>query len=613
MRFSSHPGDSPSVTSRRPGAARLVCSAWRLALLAGSVCGALLLILNSGFHSQAQARPGSATASPSLGAPAYPTTVDLRAPPSSLDGQRASKPFLHAGGQAELDQEKADAILGAPRVAAQAAAGTLTPSLGLGFQGIRFEESFCGCYPPDGAIAAGPNHLLGTVNTALKIWNKSGALLVGPVSLGSLLSNPNCLPHISDPFAAYDSSAGHFVVGALTYDSAYNSSICIAVTQTGDPTAVWYVYGFPVTGSRNLLDFPHAAIGSDAIYLAGNQYLRGTSFNGARVYAYNKSQMYQGLPAAFVYRNVGNNAAGHLADTLTPAAGVGVASTAYFIGADNYFCSTCSTVSVWKWSDPFGASTFTLQGGVAVTSYSQPPNAAQLGGSLITTNDAGNLGAHWYNGTVYGTHAIGCNPGLGTVACVQWYQLGSLDTGSPTLLQQGIISSNGQYRFFPNLAVDVSGDMTIGYAHSSSSDYAGVRYTGRLSSDPLGSLQQEAVLKAGETTVIYSARYGDYAGEAVDPDGCTVWHLEEYADSGSLVWGTWVGSFRFAGCGGAPAPTPTPTSSPSTATPTATPTSTATPAPATATPTPGGATPTPSPTATPTPTPVPPGGGCDDC
>jgi hypothetical protein len=414
------------------------------------------------------------------------------------------------------------------------------------------------------------------VNTAFKIWNKSGTLLAGPVSLGSLFgANHGCLPNISDPFAEYDNSAGHFVLGALTYDNKSDSSICIAVSRTNDPTGVWYVYGFTVTPNPDLLDFPHAVIGSDAIYLAGNQYQGGANFIGARVYAYNKSQMYQGQPATAVYYNVGNNAAGKLADTLTPAARVGVANTAYFIAADN--CNSCSNISLWKWSDPFGASSFSLQGGVTVTAYNQPPNAAQLGGSPIVTNDAGNLGDQWYNGTVYGTHAIGCNPGSGTVACVQWYQLGGLDGGSPTLLQQGIISGNGQYRFFPNLAVDSAGDMSIGYAYSSASDYAGVRYAGRLLSDPLGSLQSEAVLKAGQTTVVYNGRYGDYAGETVDPDGCTVWHHEEYADSSSAVWGTWVGSFAFASCGATTGPTPTLTPTFTPASPTATPTVTATP------------------------------------
>ncbi len=88
--------------------------------------------------------------------------------------------------------------------------------------------------------------------------------------------------------------------------------------------------------------------------------------------------------------------------------------------------------------------------------------------------------------------------------------------------------------------------MVLAYACSSRSDDAGIRSTGRLASDPLGTLQPEAELKRGEAP-INGSRYGDYAGTALDPDRCTVWHLEEYAKSGSF-WGTWVGSVRFPNC-----------------------------------------------------------------
>src|SRR5206468_12819651 len=112
---------------------------------------------------------------------------------------------------------------------------------------------------------------------------------------------------------------------------------------------------------------------------------------------------------------------------------------------------------------------------------------------------------------------------------------------------QGILSSDGEDHFFPNVAVDSTGDLTIGYAFSSAATFAGVHYTGRLASDPPGTLEApDSTLKAGETNV-NGTRWGDYAGEVVDLDGCTVWHLEEYARSGSL-WGTWIGTFRFNTC-----------------------------------------------------------------
>jgi len=161
------------------------------------------------------------------------------------------------------------------------------------------------------------------------------------------------------------------------------------------------------------------------------------------------------------------------------------------------------------------------------------------------------LQAYLFNGTVYGAHAISCpqSTGTGTIDCVQWYQLGNVDgPGAPVLIQSGTLGADGQYRFFPSLAVDKVGDMSIAYSYSSGTDYIGIRYTGRLATDALGTVQAEGVVKAGEAyNAKASSRWGDYASEVVAPDGCTIVHLEEYAPSGT-VWSTWMGAWKFANC-----------------------------------------------------------------
>jgi len=126
------------------------------------------------------------------------------------------------------------------------------------------------------------------------------------------------------------------------------------------------------------------------------------------------------------------------------------------------------------------------------------------------------------------------------MTCVQWYQLGNLDQPAPTLLSHNTIGSPDQNRYFPSLAVDSNGTLALGYAYSSSTDYAGVRYTGD------GTLGGEGVLRAGLGPVD-GTRYGDYADTAVDPhDHLTIWHFEEYAADprGSGTWGTWIGAFQ---------------------------------------------------------------------
>ena len=425
--------------------------------------------------------------------------------------------------------------------------------------------------------------MLAVVNTAFQVWTRStpgsawtripvnddlNALFEYCVSQVSLFG----LGALSDPSVDYDPAYQRFIITAIAFDQlTYDSSLCIGVTtgagvdpsvisDSGGGTGNWHVYNAPVPSPNPLfysalLDFPRAVVSSDpgtndAIYVAGNLILTPdfgftVYFYNAQVYAFPKLSMYQGLASITgKLRNVGNNAAGLPADSLTPARAVGAPLTAYFLSADNNGCSAtgpCSTISLWRWYDPFGADRFTLQGGVTVTPYSQPPAADQPGSpGSITTNDVRNLAAYWSNNTVFGAHTIAWNPGTGTVPSVQWYQLGNLDA-RPILAQQNILSTSGEARYFPSLAVDRSGNLGLAYAYSSPSAYAGLRATGV---DASGTVGGEAVIQEGVST-IDGSRYGDFAGTAVDPgDGRTFWHFEEYADGSQ--WGTWVGAFQVA-------------------------------------------------------------------
>jgi hypothetical protein len=155
---------------------------------------------------------------------------------------------------------------------------------------------------------------------------------------------------------------------------------------------------------------------------------------------------------------------------------------------------------------------------------------------------------------------VSCNPGGGTVNCIRWAQidLSNANIGPAGL---GTYGGGGQYRFFPDLAVNDCSDMAVGYTRSSSSSYPSIWVTGRENTDPNGVLQAEAQLKAGE--IAYTAfddsprRWGDYTGMTIDPDGATFWYLGEYSkNTGNLNgrWGTYIGSFSYASCDGTPPP-----------------------------------------------------------
>ena len=386
---------------------------------------------------------------------------------------RGLKPFLHRGGAGVLARAKEAATSFAPT--RSTSSSTLVAStLVTGFDGIDETQSFA--QPPDGAIAVSSTYIVEAVNDNVSVWTKTydatGQLsavsrAVDAASLDAFFgNNPSCYTGandffglVSDPSLDYDVAHDRFMLSVISLDQLFfTSSVCIAVTETGDPTGEWFIYAFPVSPFQSLLDFPRAVVGSDGqIYLAGNLFLCCAAFgepvfDHARVYAFKATDMYVGADAAARFVVVGNDPeSGTPADSLTPARAAGIAGM-YFVSASNPASpATGSLITLWKWTDPFGSNVFTRQGWVTVATYTQPPAAvqpnafppgvsdcSQSGAICIATNDTRNLAAHWSGNTVWAAHTIGCTQAGTPVACVQWYQLGSLDA-TPVLLLQGIV------------------------------------------------------------------------------------------------------------------------------------------------------------------------------
>ena len=87
----------------------------------------------------------------------------------------------------------------------------------------------------------------------------------------------------------------------------------------------------------------------------------------ARVNAFPKAQMYAGvMTVTQVYTDVVLNSDLTQADTIRPALfNIGLpTNTNYFINASS--TSGSSRVTLWRWTDPFGANNFQQAGGVDV-------------------------------------------------------------------------------------------------------------------------------------------------------------------------------------------------------------------------------------------------------
>jgi hypothetical protein len=70
--------------------------------------------------------------------------------------------------------------------------------------------------PPDTHMAAGLNHVVATVNTAIGIYSKQGALLNGPVLSDAFFNSANCNGSF-DPTVEYDEGADRWIIN---YDAS---------------------------------------------------------------------------------------------------------------------------------------------------------------------------------------------------------------------------------------------------------------------------------------------------------------------------------------------------------------------------------------------------------
>jgi len=435
--------------------------------------------------------------------------------------------------------------------------GELGPVTGTSFDSLDANDC-CGGglnVPPDSELAVGPNHIIAVVNVAFEIYDKNGIVLSGPITFSSFFNDtPGCTStRVFDPNVIYDEEYDRFILGVDGNGDDY----CVAATTGPDPTQSWNRYGFATDIGGAFFDYPHAGVGLDAIYVGANMFLGG--FAGARVWAIDKFALYSGSALSVVTRSTGfegtpqpMNLHGYLQGTW-PAGGP------HYILTDDQFNG--ATYGVWSWDDPFGADIFIDTGTVNLSAFTGitagfPIDVPQAGSSsVLQANDWRVQDAEYRNGKIWMTNGMSCNPGSGTVDCVRWAQI---DPSGPAIVDAGVLSSNGEYRFFPDIAANDCDDMVIGYSKSSSGMFPAVFVAGRESGDTPGTVQAEVQLKSGERS--YDSfqrpgphRWGDYSGMTIDPDGQTFWYLGEYSKNitnfNLTTWGNHIGSLSFPGCG----------------------------------------------------------------
>lgn len=495
---------------------------------------------------------------------------DVRRIPATLpimDGERR-KP-------GEIAEPRLPAANDATIQAGATAAAAPAPS--SSFYGLDFANWGAG-WPPDTNGDVGPTYYIQTVNTSIGIFNKSTGAQVAAFTFDNFFSQggtgtPCDNSNQGDPVVLYDPQSDRWIITDFAWADANFSTgpfyECMAVSRSGDPVSGgWYFYAWQTATGALLPDYPKLGVWPDGIYMTANVFATSgsQSFQYVQAWAFNKADLYAGLPARSVTFQLPKQIKGITIFSLLPS-NMRTATGTPPAGAPNYLASIWGSYAVRLWQfkvdwNNMANSTLTGPTNIAVSTFSVPPSTVpakagnaldSLGYRLMMQNQYTNLGG---TQSMWLAHTVGNGSGI---ASIRWYQV---NLGTSKITQQGTYNPDSSHRWMPSLAVDKLGNMAVGYSVSSSTMYPAIRYAGRLVTDPLGTLAQ------GETSLIEGTasqvgnfsdgslnnRWGDYSAMSIDPDGCTFWYTSEYYELPQPTqlsednWKTRIGSFKYAAC-----------------------------------------------------------------
>jgi len=496
------------------------------------------------------------------------------------------------------------------------AGSTLAPSVSIAspsltFEGMSNQDNFNifggRVNPPDTIGDVGPNNYVQMINLVYAIYDKAGNLLLGPVDTGTLWAGfavEDCTDPSGDPVVVYDQLEDRWLLSQFTTRGLDDPSLpfynCVAISVTGDPTGAYYRYAFITQpdpesppGGTFFPDYPKYGVWKKSYVLTTRDF-GFTNGYGISVYALEKNKMIAGNPNAravqFFLQAFDENGDPVIplelvGDGLLPAdidgkkqpkedAAIPIVGT-QDDGAG--YGATFDAVNIWDlkihWqATPVASLTLAAQLPTAAfdSIYPCAPTSRDCLPQPGITNPAQFLDILSYrqrptwrlayrNFNTYESlvtnQAVEAAP---AVAGVRWYEIRRNGAGTYSLAQQGTYApGDGVHRWMGSIAQDKNGNMALGYSVVNGVDvFPGIRYTGRLAGDALGTmtLGEGTVINGTGVQTTTNSRWGDYTSMNIDPsDDCTFWYTNEYytlAGQGTSTagWQTRIAIVKLPGC-----------------------------------------------------------------
>lgn len=476
------------------------------------------------------------------------------------------------------------------------------------FEGISNQANFdlfgFRVNPPDTVGDVGPNHYVEMVNLAFAVYDKQGNLLLGPAAIGDLWAGfaiEDCTDPSGDPIVLYDQLEDRWILSQFTtrgFDPPFTQPFydCVAISQTGDPTGAYYRYAFITQpddqdGGYFFPDYPKYGVWTDS-YIMTTRDFGFIDRYGISVYALEKNKMLAGNPnarAVQFFLDSDEVPIYLIGDGLLPPDIDGhrrpidrIAAPLVGTMDDDFpfYEAPYDALNIWElwvqWrARPVASLKLADQLPVAAFDSVFPcgPSSRDCLPQPGITNRAQFLDVQSYrqrpiwrlayrNFGAYESfvtsQSVEARPG---VAGMRWYEIRRTDDAY-SVFQQGTYAPDDVHRWMGSIAQDWMGNIALGYSVVDGfSVYPGIRFTGRMSGDPLGemTLSEGVIIDGSGVQTTTNSRWGDYTSMNVDPvDDCTFWYVNEYYEiSGFPVnpdapttapWQTRIASFKMPNC-----------------------------------------------------------------
>jgi hypothetical protein len=504
---------------------------------------------------------------------------------------------------------------------------TVAPAAGLGthFSGIDFHAqrrladggNQLSLEPPDQGLCVGSGSVIEAVNDTFAVYSIAGAKVSDYESLNQFFTGDHAIVRtppvrygtfISDPKCYYDAASGRFFFTVLTIgrdpvNGAFtpHTDVRIAVSKSSTPTASPSGWTFTTIDTTNdgtngtvshpgcpcLGDQPLLGIDKYGVYITTNEFsLFGSGFNGAQVYAIQKSalvagttpniQRIEGAPIASSY---GDGIPYSLQPATSPSAAdfaTGSNGTEYLLGALEFgknVSNLDNRIAVWALTNTKSLDTtpavalddavissqvYGLPGAIV-----QPKGPTPQADSLKEHEDLLDGGDDRMQVAVYahgflwgaGDTTLKTPSGASEVG-VTYYMVSPTVSGSTvggTVIKQNYLSVEKASVTRPSLAVTSSGKAVIGASLIGGDYYPSAVYAtlddnlptapSTLSLATRGTVPSDGFSGYRTFGGAGVARWGDYG--AAQADGNTVWIANEWigglVQGGDLAnWSTYV-------------------------------------------------------------------------